>query len=354
MFVKIKEKGIYKRTVIIGIVILLITGVFVISYENTYADTIKGTTKNQQRAAIYYTYTQDADTCETKLTVRLRVYATGSDYGTNKADAPWSLTYNGTTKTGTKDYKIPSSGDYVNISSSYSKTISQPKGAAKDISLSGWINLSGTSVGGKLSVSDTITLPAFRPSTTYSSKTVSGTIVWNDDNNRDGVRPDSVTVTLYRNGSSQKTATAETEFKWTGLYTYASGGSAYTYNVKGSEVPGYTMSVSETTITYTHNTATTNFAGTIVWDDENNMYELRPDSVDVTIIRNGNEELTKTAVNNEFSFTKWWIYYDGGKKYDYTFKGSDVPGYTMSVSGTTITYTYTPVGSLGVIFGFSI
>lgn len=348
MLTKIKDNKIVSRLIALGLGFLMLIGIFFTSQATAEAAVVYGSYTNYQRAAIYYTYTQNADTCVTTLTVRLRVYSGSSSYGTYKKQAPWSLTYNGTTKTGTTSYTCPSANSYTNISDSYSTTITQTNGAAKSVSLSGWLNLSGTSVGGKLSVSSTITLPAFEPSTTYSSTSVSGEIIWEDDSDRDGKRPDSVTVTLYQNGTAYKTATVSTssnDFSWSSLNTYASGGSTYTYTVAGSTVDGYTMSVSGTTITYNHTPATQTVAGTVVWDDDSNRDGKRPSSVDVTLLKNNATYETKTveSTNNTFSFADLYSY-ESGSKLSYTLTATDLSsiGYTRSISGNTVTYTYEP------------
>lgn len=350
-----KENKITVKVFAAVIAFLLILGALIASCESAHAAVTYGSYTNDQRAAIYYTYTQDKDTCKTKLTVRLRVYSKSNTYNTYKNDASWSLTYDGTTKTGTKDYECPDKGEYQNISSSYSKTITQTNGVAKTVKLSGWINLSGTSVGGKLSVSDTITLPKFQPSTTYSSETVKGTIVWVDEDNRDGKRPESVTVILYRNGTEHKSKTVSgNSFSWTNLYTYASGGSVYTYKVKGSEVEGYTISISGTTITYERIPDKKDIKGKIIWEDENDKNRKRPDEIEVSLTIDGNIVDTITT-----SYEEEWVYefkdiyvYDNGNPIEYEILATNVPGYYYSKEGYDIRYI--TLGQLGVIFGFCV
>ncbi|MCB6993617.1 Cna B-type domain-containing protein [bacterium 210820-DFI.6.37] len=297
--------------------------------------TLKGTAKSQQRAAIYYTYTQNKDTLKTTLTVRLRVYATGSTYSTHKADAKWSLTYNGTTKTGTKDYTMASSGSYKNISSTYTTTIQQTDGASKKINVSGWLDLSGTTVGGKLSVSDSITLPAMTATTT--SKAVK--LVWKDNNDQDGIRPASVKVTLYRNGSSLKSANVSGSYTFTGIRKYDNSGDLYTYTVKATAPTGYTASVSGGTITLTHTPYTTSHTGTVSWADDNDRDGIRPPSVSVQLYKDGT--LYKTGTATEAG--GWAVSFNGlpknasGKAISWTSKIAAPDGYTAS--GLTASHT---------------
>lgn len=351
----VRDNKIPIKVLVTAMAFLLFLGVFIASYESAFAAVSYGSYTNDQRAAIYYTYTQDKDTCKTKLTVRLRVYAKSNTYSTYKNDASWSLTYDGTTKTGTKDYNCPDKGEYQNISSSYSKTITQTNGAAKSVKLSGWINLSETSIGGKLSVSDTITLPKFQPSTTYSSQTVKGSIVWDDEDNRDGKRPESVTIMLYRNGTQLKSKTVYGEsFSWTGLYTYAAGGSKYTYKVQGSDIEGYTMNISGTTITYERIPDKKDIKGKVIWEDENNKNGKRPEEIEVFLKVEGNiVDTIKISSQEEWVYEFKDIYvYENGNPIEYEISATNVPGYYYSKEEYNIKYT--TLGQLGVIFGFSI
>lgn len=338
------------RGSILGLMILCMVVVAVFfSFYDTAATVKKGSTKNEQCAAIYYSYTQNEDTCKTTLKVRLRVYSSGSDYSTHKDNADWSLTYNGTTKSGSYDYKKPSSGSYVNVTDLYEKTITQTNGASKDISMSGYIDLTGTSVGKKLSVSTTITLPAFQPSKTYSSTDVKATVKFSDDSNRDGKRPSTVEVYLDRNGEQlrKKTVTvssASNSVSFNDLYTYAPGGKKYTYTVRGASVSGYTRSVSGKTITYTHTSATKNVSASVAWSDDSNRDGKRPASVIVTLYKNGTAYKTATAsASNSWTVTFSDVYtYESGSTIKYTASGPAVTAYTKSASGTKTTYSHTP------------
>ena len=88
------------------------------------------------------------------------------------------------------------------------------------------------------------------------------TKVWQDANNADGLRPASVTVQLYANGTATGTAVTlnaanNWTYTWTGL-AVSENGSTITYTVKETSVPtGYTASYSGDaltgfTITNTH------------------------------------------------------------------------------------------------------
>lgn len=81
---------------------------------------------------------------------------------------------------------------------------------------------------------------------------VSGKIVWNDQNNRFNTRPASTVVLLLQNGAVYKTAVtdAASSFVFDNLELNAPNGLPYTYTVKQAAAPeGYNTSVSGYTIT---------------------------------------------------------------------------------------------------------
>ncbi|MGI6118658.1 MAG: Cna B-type domain-containing protein, partial [Bilifractor sp.] len=194
---------------------------------------------------------------------------------------------------------------------------------------------------------------------------ISGTKVWDDADDQDGLRPESVTVSLLRNGTSVDTATVTADsagtwsFSFEGLAKYDSDGNEYTYSVAEASVPdGYTSAVTDNedgtfTITNTHTPETTSVSGTKTWDDSDDQDGLRPDSVTVSLLRDGTAVGTATATADSagtwsFSFEDLAKYDSDGNEYTYSVAETTVPdGYTSEVTenedGTfTITNTHTP------------
>ena len=100
---------------------------------------------------------------------------------------------------------------------------------------------------------------------TAETITVSGTKTWDDGNNKDGIRPSSITVSLYANGSKveDKTVTQSGDWKYTftDLPKYKNG-TAVTYTVDEASVPtGYTKTISGNNITNKHVPASNNAPG---------------------------------------------------------------------------------------------
>ena len=113
------------------------------------------------------------------------------------------------------------------------------------------VNLSGTSVGGTITVSGAINLPAYEVGTT----SVTASMDWVDNGDAAGARPETVEVTLYQNGEAYETktvsATAAT-VSFAGLPA-AYGGKNYSYTVGGSEVADYIVSApASKAVTYTY------------------------------------------------------------------------------------------------------
>jgi hypothetical protein len=193
---------------------------------------------------------------------------------------------------------------------------------------------------------------------------VSGTVVWNDDGDRDGLRPDLVGVDLLRDGTiadSQKvTAAADGtwSFSFDDLAKYdPTDGHEYTYTVEEATVPdGYTSAItgdasSGYTITNTHTPATTSVSVNKVWKDSKDKDGTRPDSVTVQLYANGSAYGDPVVLSEDNSWAYTWSGLNannGGKAVAYTVAETDVPdGYKSAITGDapdgfTITNTHKP------------
>ena len=105
------------------------------------------------------------------------------------------------------------------------------------------------------------------------------TKVWNDTDDQDGIRPDSVTVNLLANGERADVdpLTLDEAGEWSGSFTglpkYADG-KEIEYTVEEDEVTGYRPAITGSaadgfTITNTHAPETISITVTKVWNDEN-------------------------------------------------------------------------------------
>ena len=116
--------------------------------------------------------------------------------------------------------------------------------------------------------------------------------VWNDADNQDGLRPESVTVALLMNGAETgKTVTLDENTNWKGSFTVTEQ-DLDSYTVVEENVPtGYTSTVAGDakngfTITNSH-TPDPVISVEKVWDDAHDSDGLRPESVTVALLKNG-------------------------------------------------------------------
>ena len=177
--------------------------------------------------------------------------------------------------------------------------------------------------------------------------------IWADNNNQDGIRPETITINLYADGEQVQTQTiTSTSYTFAQLPTYNEAGNVITYTVTENAVQNYTTTYSEDTftITNTHTPETTSVTVRKTWNDNNDQDRMRPDSVSVSL-SNG-----VTAVNTQtLSNANNWTYtftnlpkYSNGTLIPYTVVENNVPeGYTAEVTGSietgfTITNAHIP------------
>ena len=201
---------------------------------------------------------------------------------------------------------------------------------------------------------------------------VSGTKTWNDNNNQDGVRPDSITVELLKTVNGTTTSMGENykqvltgnklDYSWSNLPVYEAG-ERITYTVKeagekdgkivGKNGEKYTVEYDSTgmNITNTYTPKTTSVSGTKTWVDYDNKYNSRPESITINLLANGGKVDSKTITPQNDS----WTYkfedlpvYKNGQKITYTISEDTVSGYKSKVTGYNVTNTYTeaPKGTI--------
>ncbi len=180
--------------------------------------------------------------------------------------------------------------------------------------------------------------------------------VWNDKDNQDGLRPNSITVELLKNGvETGTTITLAASENWAGEFT---GLKKYedeqvvNYSVKETSVPeGYTSVVNENvttsgfTITNTHEPATTSVSGSKTWLDTGNSGN-RPNSITVRLKADGVEKASKDVYPDGNGTWSWSFdnlpKYNKGNEITYTITEDTVTNYTPTYQGYDITNTYTP------------
>lgn len=158
----------------------------------------------------------------------------------------------------------------------------------------------------------------------------SGTVAWDDDNDKDGIRPASVTLKLYKNGEETPiatgTATAEGNWKFNlGTFPRYENGELVAYRLVEEEIgfdedlsnSGYTNGVEAIEgekkaitgfkVTNTHEVTTTVMYAQIDWDDDDDAAGERPESVTVQWLKDGEPYGEPIVVNQDEENEGKWI-----------------------------------------------
>ncbi len=165
--------------------------------------------------------------------------------------------------------------------------------------------------------------------------------VWNDNNNQDGLRPESVRVDLLADGEPTELFLILNEANlWQGSFQNMADGKNYT--LREVSVAGYSSVIEDDvsdgfTITNTHTPSKIDIDVTEVWNDKDNQVGKRPDSVRVRLLADG------TATGKWMDITKAGGWkgsftgvdeYKGGKKIVYTIEQDPIgEGYTSVITG---------------------
>ena len=179
-------------------------------------------------------------------------------------------------------------------------------------------------------------------------------VVWDDADDQDGKRPESLVATLS-NGTE---VTLNEENNWSAtidellknsedgeemLYTWTMNGIPEDYNLITSDAEG-----TETVLTYKHIPETIDLTLKFVWDDENNQDNTRPTSLNVLL---NDEEFHVLTVEDDWTLTLLDLpKYESGEEIKYIWTIAELPeGYTSpeieetdDISLTVFTSTYEP------------
>ena len=204
----------------------------------------------------------------------------------------------------------------------------------------------------------TTTYDGYNIINSYTPGQTSATItkLWADADNQDGIRPDSITVTLLADGKETgTTATLTAANNWTETITglpEKANGKAIEYTWAEKDLPdGYELTDNSTdgtvtTLTNTHTTEVTSISGTKTWNDAEDQDGKRPESITVRLLANGIEKDSQTVKADEAGS---WTYkftdlpkYEAGEEIVYTVTEDAVPDYTTEISGYDITNSYAP------------
>ena len=190
--------------------------------------------------------------------------------------------------------------------------------------------------------------------------TISGKKSWEDNDNQDNKRPQSVTIRLIKNGvDTDETTTASADSNWeysfSGLAPY-DGNTKNNYTIQEETVEDYSTLIDNINynVTNSYTPETTSYTVTKSWDDNNNQDGKRPGSVTVQLCKTVTEDdltkevpiegktLTLSADNGWTGTFDNLAVYEDGQPITYTVQETVVPdGYESTVSRNPETHTFT-------------
>ena len=183
---------------------------------------------------------------------------------------------------------------------------------------------------------------------TYIPETVQipVSVKWDDANNQDGKRLDSVEAELYADGQATgNKVTLDEKNSWKASFAKVDvkkDGKRINYTVKTTENKDYTITTTGNVqddngvvVTYKHVPETVNVSIKSAWNDANNQDGIRPATISVQLMKDDKEE--GDNINLKIDSFKTWSNlpkYANGKEIKYAVAISDVSGYTKKVTGS--------------------
>ena len=174
---------------------------------------------------------------------------------------------------------------------------------------------------------------------------VSGEKTWDDDGDRDGLRPESITVSLMAFDAKvdeiqvRPDAEGKWSWRWAGLPRNWNHGQPFLYTVTEETVEGYSTARDGYSFTNSHKPETVDVAVRKIWEDTDDQDGKRPQSVTVYLladgVKAGEAVLTPDDDGNwTHTFADLLRYRDHGTQIVYTVEEEQINGYTVSVTGT--------------------
>ena len=175
--------------------------------------------------------------------------------------------------------------------------------------------------------------------------------VWNDSDNKDAKRPNSIIVELYANDEVYDRITLDESNNWrysfNDLYVYDENNNKITYTVKEvGELSGYTGDILadglDFTIINTHIPEVVNVSVTKLWED-NDIDIARPDNVTVILYADGrkvNQAVLDKQGNWYHVFTNLDKYVDG-RLVEYSVEEIKVIDYISTITNDSYDFTIT-------------
>ena len=173
--------------------------------------------------------------------------------------------------------------------------------------------------------------------------TIKGNKTWDDNNNQDGKRPNSVVINLLANGRifDRKRVYADGSYSFENLPKYYNG-TEIIYTIEEEIEPHYEMIIDGFNIVNKRTTDLINIEGRKIWDDNNNQDGLRPKKVVIALLANPGLNESKwyqtisEATNWSYSFKNLPKYKNGKEIIYKIYEPWWVKGYTPTIDGYNI------------------
>ena len=178
---------------------------------------------------------------------------------------------------------------------------------------------------------------------------VSGTKTWDDADDQDGKRPDSITINLLADGEKVDSVTVteddDWKFEFIGVPKYNDDFEEIEYTVTEETVDGYETEITDFDVTNTHDPEKVDVSVAKVWEDNDDQDGKRPDSITVTL-SNG-DKVTLNEDNDWTATITGLPKYEKGEEIEYTWTEASVDGYELTDTKveeylTTLTNTHEP------------
>ena len=188
---------------------------------------------------------------------------------------------------------------------------------------------------------------------TYSHEiaktSVTASVTWDDADDKDGIRPKSVSFQLKADGENVGDAIAvNAGSNWTKTWEdlpEKKAGKALTYTVAVSDIPTeedqYTVTTSGDAASgfvfkVSHVSTSVEIPVSVTWDDAENQDGARIGAVEAELYANGEATGNKVTLNAENNWTAKFASVDvkkDGTRIKYEVKGTEADGYDVSVAG---------------------
>lgn len=188
---------------------------------------------------------------------------------------------------------------------------------------------------------------------TYSHEiaktSVTASVTWDDADDKDGIRPKSVSFQLKADGENVGDAiTVNAGSNWTKTWEdlpEKKAGKALTYIVAVSDIPTeedqYTVTTSGDAASgfvfkASHVSTSVEIPVSVTWDDAENQDGARIEAVEAELYANGEATGNKVTLNAENNWTAKFASVDvkkDGTRIKYEVKGTEADGYDVSVAG---------------------